>query len=550
MEPGTSGKTPVYISSQFSSLHKCRFHFGFSLEAFDAIRIDCLNGDKYKTGKTTPAGAPDPSIFSTPEDSVGIQVGTAIATLVRKADHAPAQSVGFRQLWGQSKHDELVATSESQPEDLYTGVVPLLHLGLPFADLRVSDGWQDWPSLPDLFPVAFSGVKTARDGFLVDVDLDRLKARIADYFDKDLSDDEIVRRYPVSMQTAPRFDPIEVRATLLARSGPTEDGFLRYAYRPFDNRWLYWEADTKLLDEKRADYQRHISPGNMWLSSSNRIRKGEAEPQTAFTRHIASYHLIERVANWFPAWLIDEGIALGGTVERRPNLSRSAQHYLDSMGAGVEDLFHHVIAMLHNPGYRTANAGALRMEWPRIPLPGWPDGVAAGAANALAESAARGRQLAALLDSDTPVDGVTTGSLRRELSTIAVPTMTDGGNMAGDDFAVSAGWRHLGTGDAVMPGRGKVIARGYVANERAALGDAPSSLGETTFDIYLNDRAYWRNVPSAVWNYHLGGYQVLKKWLSYRENKILGRFLLPEEVQHFTDTVRRISAIIQLVAAE
>ena len=36
------------------------------LEAFDAIRIDCLNGDKYKTGKTTPDGDPDPSIFSTP----------------------------------------------------------------------------------------------------------------------------------------------------------------------------------------------------------------------------------------------------------------------------------------------------------------------------------------------------------------------------------------------------------------------------------------------------------------------------------------------------
>ena len=48
------------------------------LEAFDAIRIDCLNGDKYKTGKTTPDGDPDPSIFSMPEDPVGIQVGTAI----------------------------------------------------------------------------------------------------------------------------------------------------------------------------------------------------------------------------------------------------------------------------------------------------------------------------------------------------------------------------------------------------------------------------------------------------------------------------------------
>ena len=70
------------------------------LEAFDVVRIDNLNGDKYKTGKTTPDGAPDPSIFSTPGDPVGIQVGTAITTLVRKADHAPTKTVGFRHLWG------------------------------------------------------------------------------------------------------------------------------------------------------------------------------------------------------------------------------------------------------------------------------------------------------------------------------------------------------------------------------------------------------------------------------------------------------------------
>ena len=81
------------------------------LEAFDAIRIDCLNGDKYKTGKTTPDGEPDPSIFSSPEDPVGIQVGTAIATLVRKTDHAPATTVGFRHLWGQTKREHLAATA-------------------------------------------------------------------------------------------------------------------------------------------------------------------------------------------------------------------------------------------------------------------------------------------------------------------------------------------------------------------------------------------------------------------------------------------------------
>ena len=519
------------------------------LEAFDAIRIDCLNGDKYKTGKTTPEGAPDPSIFSTAEDPVGIQVGTAIATLVRKVDHAPARSVGFRHLWGQSKHDELVATSESQPKDLYAGIAPLLHLGLPFADLAVSDGWQDWPALPDLFPTSFPGVKTSRDGFLVDVDLDRLKQRVANYFDADLSHEDITRRYPGVMKSTTQFDARAVRDTLLKRGDPAEDGFVRYAYRPFDTRWLYWEPDSALLDRPRAEYEPHVFEGNLWFSAVPRLRRDAAEAQSALTTHLASLHLNEWGASMFPAWLRDDGFNIDGTdSQHRPNLSLSAQHYLDCMGAGVEDLLHHAIATLHDPAYRTVNAGALRMEWPRIPMPGWPDGVADGAADALAESAARGRQLTALLDSDTPVAGVTTGLLRPELAAIAVPMTKNGGNMAGDDFAVSAGWGHFGTGEAVMPGQGRIVERDYTDDERTALTDAIPTLGDTTFDVYLNERAYWRNVPAVVWNYQLGGYQVLKKWLSYRESKVLDRPLLPEEVQHFTDTARRIGAILELVS--
>ena len=69
-------------------------------------------------------------------------------------------------------------------------------------------------------------------------------------------------------------------------------------------------------------------------------------------------------------------------------------------------------------------------------------------------------------------------------------------------------------------------------------------LGNATVDVYLNDNARWSNIPATVWNYKLGGYQVLKKWLSYREHKVLGRPLLPEEVQHFTNTARRIAAIL------
>ena len=510
------------------------------LEAFDAIRIDCLNGDKYKTGKVAPDGTPDPSIFSTEGDPVGIQVGTAIATLVRKADHAPADGVEFRHLWGQAKPADLAETAEAEPDALYESVEPILPLGLPFVRTAVSDEWFDWPALPELFPVSFPGVKTSRDGLFVDTDQNRLQGRVAGYFDATLNHEDIAQRYPTIMKSTAQFDARAARDALLKRAVPDETEFIRFAYRPFDIRWLYWEKDGLRLDRPRPDYRRHVIEGNPWLVTQQKPRRDWSPPQVI--SHIGCLDLMDRSATCIPAWLRDDI----GKSARRPNLTATAQRYLDRLGIGVEDLFHHVLATLHDPAYREANAGALRMEWPRIPLPGWPDGGGEDAADELARSAARGRELAALLDPDAPVPGVTQAPLRPEIAAIAVPATTGERNMAGEDFAVRAGWGHYGQGNAVMPGQGRAVERDFSPVERTTMGDAFPALDRGTIDVFLNGAAFWHNVPAAIWSYRLGGYQVLKKWLSYRERDILGRPLRPEEVQHFSETARRIGAIILL----
>ncbi len=454
------------------------------LEAFDAIRIDCLNGDKYKTGKTTPDGEPDPSIFSTPEDPVGIQLGTAITTLVRKADHAPAATVGFRHLWGRTKREELTATAETEPEALYDAIEPDLPLGLPFKPMAAGEGWFGWPSLPELFPVSFLGVKTSRDPFLVDIDLDRLKKRLAAYFDPELSHKEIAQRYPSVMKSTAGFNARRVRTALLTRASPTEADFIRFAYRPFDTRWLYWKANDFLLDRPRPDYKAHVFEENLWLVTQQKPRRDWSPPQAI--SNIGCIDLMDRSATCVPAWLRSDALGTAEPAQQNnvPNLSDAAKRYLERLDLGVEELFHHVLAVLHDPAYREANAGALRMEWPRIPLPGWPEGDASGAADELSASAARGRELAALLDPERPVPGVTAPPLRPEIAALAVPATSDGRHMAGDDFALTAGWGHLGAGGAVMPGQGRAAER--------------SNLGEATFDVALNDHAYWRNVPAAV----------------------------------------------------
>ena len=233
---------------------------------------------------------------------------------MRKADHAPAETISFRHLWGQAKREELVETAETAPTTLYDTYAPVLPLGLPFAQVAVSDGWFEWPALPDLFPVSFPGVKTSRDSFLVDIDLERLKARVADYFDPELSHADIGQRYPGVMTATARFDARRVRDALLARGGPVQSGFVRHAYRPFDNRWLYWEAETKLLT-RNVPSTSHMSLRVICgLVLQNRARPDLSPP--LLISHIGDLNQMNSGVYCTPAWLHDDHLKLGGDQTR------------------------------------------------------------------------------------------------------------------------------------------------------------------------------------------------------------------------------------------
>src|SRR5207244_3828950 len=163
--------------------------------------------------------------------------------------------------------------------------------------------------------------KTSRDDVVVDIDRARLVRRMEQYFDPAISHEEMRRIAPGAMQSTARFQAEAVRDQLRKR-GFRPENIVRYCYRPFDVRWLYWEAVA----------------------------------------------------------------------------------YLSYLAGTAEELFYHTLAVLHAPIYRTENAGALRQDWPRVPLP--------GTAELLRASAALGRQVAALLDPERPVPGVTSGKLR------------------------------------------------------------------------------------------------------------------------------------------
>ena len=81
---------------------------------------------------------------------------------------------------------------------------------------------------------------------------------------------------------------------------------------------------------------------------------------------------------------------------------------------------------------------------------------------------------------------------------------------------------------------GKYDVRERAATDSESLTNEDRDvLGEQVLDIYLNDHARWRGVPAAAWDYKIGGFQVLRKWLSYRDERVLGRDLTTAEARTF-----------------
>jgi hypothetical protein len=520
------------------------------LEVFDKIWIDCLNGDKYKTGKLTPDGAPDPSIFSTELNREGIQVGTAVALMVRKKAHSEGALVRFRHLWGDRKRLQLAENALGKGDHKSAAVEPIAALGFPLLPVTAASAYLTWPKLPEVFPRFFPGVQTKRDDIVVDMSRTALVSRMESYFDPSLSDETIGELVPKSMIRTARFDPKETRRFLTKR-GIRRDLISRYLYRPFDLRWVYWEVDTRLLGEKSPAYFPQVFEGNAWFSAGQRNRMEEFyQPQC--TRSLADHHLVESNVQMFPLRVKESeasGPLFAGDSESPLvlNVSDAVAAYMRKLGVPDDSPFFHAIASLHSPRFSAENSGALRQDWPRIPLP--------REGPRLRASSALGHQLATLLDPETPASGVSQGTIRTELKLIGPIARQDGKSIStkAGDLKLTAGWGHGGKGGITMPGRGKLVARAYTKEERAALDHAevgkkvwPALLGETTCDVFLNDTACWTNIPLKVWEYTMGGYQVLKKWLSYREHDLLGRALTVEEARYVSEMARRITALLLL----
>jgi len=570
-----TGKGVVSFISNFSYLGDPSFVVMRQrfLAEFDRLWFDCMNGDSRETGKLTPDGKPDPSVFSTRYNREGIRVGTAVSVIVRKERRAKTPLVRFRHFWGVTKREDLLESlNRKRFNTAYEKAAPSPENRYSFRPEDVSDDYNAWPKLPDLAVAHFNGPVERRGNSLIAFDKGDL-AVLRTYLDSSKSDAEIRALEPRFMNSSGEFHAEHTRNKLKGAVSFDPKKILPYPFKPLDVRFAYLDkAIQPLFSRPSPELLLHASVAdNAFFITRDTADKVPEGPPFYFSQMVCDYDSISGHARHFPMMLAP---VVKGRLKDHPeqithhaeeptaNLSPAARQYLAALGVEDPDadadtaglVWMHALAVGYSPAYPAENADGIRRDWPRVPLP--------DSREALDASAALGRQVAALLDTEADVPGVTAGDIEPFLRTVGALAKVGGGSLNPDagDLAVTAGWGHAGKGGAVMPGKGRTNPRDYEPDERDALADAARRrglsakqalvlLGDGTSDVYLNDDAYWKNVPAGVWEYYIGGYQVIKKWLSYREKPLLGRGLRADEAREVTAMARRLTALVLLQPA-
>lgn len=553
------------------------------LAEFDHIWIDNLHGDTRETGKT-PWGTPDPSIFKQ-RGSPGIRIGTAIATLARlpgrQLDHKilPAgpeeasmprghglfRSVQYRDFWGATKRQNLL-DSLDDGDHVYKSWAAVPDTAYSFRPQQLHPNYFHWPRVMDLAEEApMLGLNENRHGALIDADRNALVERMQRYFDPSAALARLDDDLRGIRGKAARFDPAHARIKLLL-GGFVESKVLRYLVRPFERQWAYVETEARLWNEARPRLVRAASHAERFLLVRRRTPRANDGAAFAFADCLGDQHALNKDAYYLPfrlnsnlasastksedqSSLFSDGAA---TTRRRGNFSPRARRWLIDLGLTdpdndtvSEQPWLHALAIGFTPSYLAENRDAGRFTYHRVPIP--------GNSELLAISAQLGEQITALLDTDRAVPGVTKpeGPDAVFWNGIASIGSKDGGPLGQEDLRLQ-GWATL-QADVVLPSRGSSNTRLLTDMELAARARlyrgsavAETALGARAVDVRLNSRVRWVNVPETAWNYSVGGYPVLRKWLSYRDARILGRGLTVHEVREFSGIVRRITALLLL----
>ena len=329
-------------------------------------------------------------------------------------------------------------------------------------DEKVAKEYEKFYSIKDMFITQSTGIKSHRDHFAFAFDADEVKARINKMIDKNISTESLREKYNLKDT---RDWSLESARTALRRKHSFDEFLKPCLYRPFDTRWCYYGGET--IELHRPEVMGHMLAGSNWGLLTSRITK---DAFSCFcTDLIAANKSAVRydITYLFPLYCYDIDIEMDKIV-RHENLKPDFRRWIDDR-YGIthtpERILGCIYAILHSPDYRKRYADFLRTDFPRIPFP---------------EENDEFQRLA---------------TIGGEL--IKAHLLHD--NCTGDLA------QHAGTGTS------NIVEK--------------IRYDETAEQLYFNRGEYFAPLPPQVFNFQIGGYQPLDKYLKSRKDRTL---TLPE----------------------
>jgi hypothetical protein len=463
------------------------------LESFDKFWIENLHGNR-KISEYAPDGRTSQTVFAISGFSVGIRQGVATSLWVKTGKpRKGASQVRFRDDIDDAKADDrrkhLLKTLKAKNRNKgYLLAKPCPLNRYSFRPEKVAARYSKWPKFTELCAVApFNGPVERRGNSLIRMSDESDEFACLDaYLNAEIENDEIRAIEPRFMLSSGEFRAKATRAALKGKVAYSAKNIVRYPFKPFDIRLAYLdEAIQPLFSRPSPQLLKQRFAGNSFFITRDTADKSPEGPPFFHSRLVCDYDAISGHARHFPI-LLKNGTRLEKEAERtlfaalgeppaedKPvaNLSARAREYLsalkiknpdaDARTAGL--LWMHALAIGYSPAYLDENADGIRRDWPRIPLP--------ASRKALEASAALGERIAALLDTEAEVPGITSGKLSPIMKSIGQIAKAGGGEIdpLSNDMAVTAGWGHRGKQSVVMPAKGKIDRRQFTKAEADAL---------------------------------------------------------------------------------
>ncbi len=444
------------------------------LSTFDRIYILDLHGNSKKK-ETCPDGSPDKNVFD-------IQQGVSINLFVKtgKKKKGELAEVLHYDLYGERafKYDFLWANNLATVDFTALGLSAPQYFFVQ-KDLNGLKQYSEGFAVHELYPINSVGIVTARDHFVTDFCKPDLERRVQEFFSSEK--EELIKKYELKENSLWKIDKVKQLA-----NGYSPDFIQKISYRPFDNRFLYY--DPLFIERSRKEVMMHFLNGKNIGLMTCRQSAVETWEHIGLTKHIADDSRISNRTKErgyiFPLYLYPESsnqITTDGQQLRTPNLNKAiVDEIATALGltftpekeetAGTFapiDILDYIYAVLHSPSYREKYKEFLKIDFPRVPYP---------------KDQQTFRQLVAL------------GSELRQLHLLESPTVD----------------QRLTT---------------YPVSGDNMVGKLHYHDGK----VYINETQYFDGVPSIAWEFYIGGYQPAQKWLKDRKSRELSF----EDVRHY-----------------